>query len=311
MDIKQQITSLLKQAEIYRSQGLLVEAKSKYKEAISTIDKIDQIKNKQNLIDGISKKLKILDKELADFVKAPESVEVPKEVQDLIKKQFAFAHDDEDTAALEGAIALAKFGQHERALQDLTELLEKESVRVSAAKNILRCHIANLAIDQAVSQYEEWFAGDLLTPAQLNNVRKFLEDVLQKKGIDQELSVKAEEPSSGTLDGLVAVSEPEEEEEEIIDISSVTIQFDEGPHAGQSIEFDVNFQSGNVISILFQRTEKKMIESFSPGLKFSNMQLLSPIAFFTGTGVVTEKTEISSGPRKGDYSVDIKIESTN
>lgn len=310
MDIRQQITSLLKQAEIYRSQGLLVEAKEKYKQAISVIEQIDQIKNKQKLIDGIQNKLSVLDQELVDFVKAPESVEVPKEVQDLIKKQFAFAHDDEDTAALEGAIALAKFGQQERALQDLTELLEKDSIRVSAAKNILRCHIANSAIDQAVAQYEEWFSGDLFSTDQLSNVRKFLEDVLQKKGVDQTLSAHADKSSAIALE-TPADALSQEEEEDIIDISSVTIQFEKGPHKGESIEFDVNFQSGNVISILFKRSAKTMIESFEKGLKFANIQFLSPIAFFTGTGVVSDKTEISSGPRKGDYSVDIKIESTS
>ena len=106
MDIKQQIKALLQEAEIYRSQGLLVEAKSKYRQLAAVVNESDQIKNKQGLIDGIDKKIKALDVDLNKFVKAAPSVEVPKEIQDLIKKQFAFAKNaDEDTAALEGAVA--------------------------------------------------------------------------------------------------------------------------------------------------------------------------------------------------------------
>ncbi len=310
MDIKQSIKALLQEAEIYRSQGLLVEAKSKYKDVAAILEKNAHIKNRQNLIDGISKKIKTLDQDLVDFVKAPERVEVPREVQDLIKRQFSFAADkDEDTAALEGAVALAKFGQYDRALQDLAELLAKDAVRVSAAKNILRCHIAQKATEAAASQYEEWFAGDLFTASQKKNICKFLEDAFAKKGIKHPLS-QIEEPDAIRVEIPGAPPEAEEEEEEIIDISSVTISFEDGPKKGETIEFDVNFQSGNVISILFSRKEKNLVDSFTVGLTLNNVQFLSPIALFTGTGVVTEKTEISSGPRKGDFSLDIKIVST-
>ena len=58
MDIKQQIKSLLQEAEVYRTQGLLVEAKGKYTDATDVIQQNDQIKNRQNLIDGINKRLK-------------------------------------------------------------------------------------------------------------------------------------------------------------------------------------------------------------------------------------------------------------
>jgi len=214
---------------------------------------------------------------------------------------------DEDSASLEGAIALAKFGQYEGAIQELNQLIEKESVRVPAAKNILRCHIANTSIEDAVSQYEDWFSSDLFTPTQKNNVRQFLEDILTKKGYKLTLSQVEDTPSliEEQTQGEV------ESEEEIIDISSVTLTFEDGPRKGESIEFDVNFQSGNVISLLFSRREKNLIESFRAGLKLNNLQFFSPIAIFTGKGIVTEKTEISSGPRRGDYSIDIKIISTD
>lgn len=314
MDIKQQIKKLLQEAEIYRSQGLLVEAKAKYKEVAAIITNNEQIKSRQSLIEGINKKIKTLNKDLTDFVKAPSSVEVPKEVQDLIKKQFAFASDDkdEDTVALEGAVALAKFGQYQRAIQDLSELLEKESVKIAAAKNILRCHIAHTSAEEAVSQYESWFSENRFTPSQTKKICRFLEDFLNKKGINQTLS-QVEEAAPALSDTPFAIDKPEEEkeEEEYIDISSITIYFEDGPRKGDALEFDVNFQSENVISILFSRKEKSLVENFNVGLTLNNVQFVSPIAIFSGSGVVTEKTEISSGPRKGDYSMDIKIQSAS
>jgi len=310
MDIKQQIKALLKEAEIYRSQGLLVEARSKYRQLAAFVKESDQIKNKQVLLKGINKKIQVLDVDLNKFVKAAPSVEVPKEIQDLIKKQFAFAKDaDEDSAALEGAVALAKFGQYQRALDEFDQLLESDKVRVAAAKNILRCHIAHTSIDDAVSAYEGWFRSDTFTTSQKNNICQFLEGILEKKGSAVAISRIEESPPEKVETALID-DEAEEADEDIIDISSVTITFGDGPRKGETIEFDVNFQSGNVISLLFSRRETNLVENFRVGLKLDNLQFFSPIAIFTGSGVVTEKTEISSGPRKGDYSLDIKIVST-
>ena len=309
MDIKQQIKMLIQEAGIYRSQGLLVEARKKYKQTVFLIDKNKQIKNRQALIDGLNKKIKTLEVDLNKFVKAPEAVEVPKVVQDLIKKQFAFSKDkDEDTVALDGAIALAKFGQINRALEEFNQLIEKESVKVAAAKNILRCHMAHTSMEEAVAQYENWYSNDIFTSVQKNNIGRFLEDALSKKGSNLTISRVEEIP---LLEEDVTAPGPDSEEEEIIDISSVTISFEDGPRKGNTIEFDVNFQSGNVISLLFSRKEKKLVNDFRVGLKLNNLQFFSPIAIFTGSGVVTDKTKISSGPRQGDYSLDIKIKATN
>lgn len=309
MNIKQQIQSLLQEAELYRSQGLLAEAKGKYKDVVGVIQKNDQIKNRQNLIDGINKKIKVVESKLDAFLNAPMTVEVPEHVQDLIKKQFAFAHDqDEDTVALGGALALAKFGQYDRAMKEFNELLGKDAVRVEAAKNIIRCHATLESIEDAIVDYEKWFKNNIFNAVQSNNIRVFLETLLEKKGVEHNLS-RIEESTAVTTESLLGVDATEEEDEEFIDISALTITFEDGPRKGETIEFDVNFQSHNVISLLFSRTEKKLVESFTIGLKLNQVQFISPIAIFAGSGIVTEKTEISSGPRQGDFSLDIKIQS--
>ena len=47
MDIGAKIKALLKEAELYRGQGLLTEAKSGYQQASKLIKSIDKLKNKE------------------------------------------------------------------------------------------------------------------------------------------------------------------------------------------------------------------------------------------------------------------------
>ena len=61
---------------------------------------------------------------------------------------------------MEGAIALAKFGQFDRALKEFDHLLADDAVRVAAAKNIIRCYVELSDLDQAVKRFKEWVDDD-------------------------------------------------------------------------------------------------------------------------------------------------------
>ena len=65
--------------------------------------------------------------------------------------------------------------------------------------------------------------------------------------------------------------------------------------------------SENVISLLIPSKDKDLIEYFEVGATLNDVQYYSPIAMFSGTGIVSEKTKIESGPRRGDYNLDIKV----
>ena len=308
MDIKQQIKTLIQEAELYRIQGLLKESKIKYNKTLSLIKSNTQIKNRESLITGVTRKIVAIDNEILKLARAPSVIEIPEKIQDLIKKQFAFAAKDEDSAAIEGAIALAKFGQFDRALKEFNLLLDKDAVRVVAAKNIIRCCMTRTSVEDAVAEYEKWHSGDKFSSAQLNSVRSFLGDILAKKGITQTLSpVPESKPSVGQ--GKAAYEELPEEE--YLDISGIKITLEDGPQKGKSLEFDVNFQSANVLSLIISSKDKSLIENLKVGLKLTNVQFFSPIAIFEGSGIIAEKTQIGTGPKRGDYSLDIKILSTD
>jgi len=391
MNVIKKIKILLKEAEIFHSQGLLDEAMGKYNKALELIQSDEQLKGRKNLIDGISEKVKALKKDITKVHEAPKKPEVSAKVQDLIKKMFLFSADrDEDTIAIDGAIALAKFGQYNKALKEFNELLKKDSLRVVAAKNILRCHMALASADDAIAQYEQWHSGDIFNKNQLDKLRVFFENILAKEGIDKtlpqpeatvddlELLIKEsvidepvlqepvidesltlesvidepviqepvidepvipepviDEPvidESLTLESVIdepvieqpvipepvidepVIQEPvieveESQEDEVIDINAIGITIDSGSQKGEIVEFDVSFQSRNVISLLISQRNKYLIEDLEIGDTLNDIQFYSPIAMFTGSCVVTAISEIKSGPRQGDYSLDLKVQS--
>lgn len=335
MSVSEQIKALLKEADLYQRQGLLNEAKERYKKATDIIKKNSSIPNSQELIDAIVKKVVELNQKVTKINQALFKPEVSERKQDLIKNLFGSVRaDDEPNRHLEGAIALAKFGQFDRALNEFEQLLQHESVRVAAAKNIIRCQMELSAPQQAVTCYGQWVEDDRFTTIQLSKVRFFLEQRLKKLDIKTVLpertqEVDIDELEAETVDGpddatgaleLVSTSaessasltgiELPEEEEEFLDINSVGIQIRSGPNKGHMVEFDVSFQTGNAINLIIPSKEKELLEELNAGAKLQDMQFFSPIAILNGSGVVTAKTRIKSGPKEGDYSLDITILTT-
>ena len=169
MNIVDNLKALLEEAKLYHGMGLLNESLDKYQKATELIQGNEQLKSRPNLLAGITKKMGALKKDMHKVAEATETPEVSEKVQDLIKQLFAFpAHKDEDATALDEAIALAKFGQYERAITEFNGLLTKDSVRVVAAKNIVRCHLAQTSAEAAVEQYEQWLASDIFAQGELS-----------------------------------------------------------------------------------------------------------------------------------------------
>jgi hypothetical protein len=331
MGIKEELTNLLQQAKLYQKQGLLEDAKNKFKTAVKLLQENENIKNRENLIDIISKKIGTVDSNVKRIAKTTQPKDISPETQELIKNLFAFSKDnDKGAALLEGAIALAKFGQHERALKEFHKLLKSESLRIVVAKNILRCHIELDSLKKAVAQFKKWLDDDRFSTNQLKKIRFFLATTIKKKGEKIALpEVEEKEIEEIQIDDLeeeivdlntiqkgeqaeVEISDlpiPIQEDEDFLDISSIGITLETGPHKGKVREFDVSFQSGNKLCLVISQSEEKLLNTFNVGKMLKDIQLFSPIAILNGTGVVAAKKKIEAGPKRGDYSLDIVIES--
>ena len=177
-------------------------------------------------------------------------------------------------------------------------MISKNSARLIAAKNILRCHIAMKLPKNAVKQFRGWHSGDLFSPDQLEELHLLLETLLKKEGVDSLLTDIA-----ATQKEIIKRNQ----EMEIIDISSIGISVKEGDQKNSLIELDVNYQSGNIISFVISEKERTFIDKFAIGFQFDDIQFYSPIAIFKGAGLIYDKVEINSGPKKGYLSLDIKI----
>ncbi|MBU1053785.1 MAG: hypothetical protein KKC46_08135 [Proteobacteria bacterium] len=267
------------------------------------------------MLEGINNTMESLKQIISKYndLKIPE---LSDDTQNLIKEKFAFSNDKE-SATLEGAIILTKFGQFERAIKEFNELLKTDSLRLVAAKNILRCYFASSGADNALSQYREWLKLGIFSSGQEEKIKFFLENLLKEKGIENKIlaeevkenvdvqniiTEKADEQKHSTKP-LLDIPELNDDEEEFLDINSVGITLDKGPE----ILLDVAFQSENVVSLIVSGREKLFIDKFKTGLKLNNIQFYSPIAILNGSGVILAFSKIDSGPKKGNYSLDLKM----
>lgn len=307
MGIKIQIRNLLREAELYRSQGLYGESKTRYQNALNFIQNASGISNKEALIERVENKIAQIAERLGEMDDGPDSPQMSSHDQQLVKKLFAYSPDnDEDAAALEGATVLAKFGQYGQALKEFGNLLQRESVRVNAAKNMFRCHFALSQLNEAVQQYDDWLTAELFTPMQLENIRLFLDDNLKRRGHRQELS-KPRKPETGDSDVSTTLSLSAPESEDFIDISSIILNIKDGAGGTKKLELEVSFQTGNLLSTIVSSNHKNIMMGLNQGERIDSVEFFSPIAIFEGSAIVQGKNEIGAGPKKGDYGLDLKI----
>ena len=303
MSEKEMIKTLLKQASLYGSQGLFVEAKQRYLQVLETINNSKQYRGDEQLLKALNTKIDSLEQNLQASLQDEGAPELTPHVKDLILELFSFSKN-EDTAAIEGAVALAKFGQYEKALEEFTSLMKLGIMPVVVAKNIIRCHQNLSTIHNAIGLFEQWVSEETLSNKNLRNLREFLSDLLVKEGIDAQLpEVAAPAPAASPA----APKEPLDEDE-IIDINLISMTLQEGRRKGEVVEFDVAFQTGNTVSFTVPADDEDLLEALKPGQRLTQMQCYSMLAVFNGSGVVSGKTRITSGPKRGDYTLDVTID---
>ncbi|MBW1856933.1 MAG: hypothetical protein JRI42_01445 [Deltaproteobacteria bacterium] len=300
MSDKEKIKALIKEAAHYQKQGLLEESKEKYEEILAFIQHDERYIKDGKLIDAVQGKIRIVEESLDEVDNYTETPVLSEEVQKLISRLFS-SSQDEDMAAIEGAVALAKFGQYQKALEEFQRLIEEGKMPLVAAKNTLMCHMAVSSPDAAIAQFTQWVSGEAFSISDLKYIRTFLENTLEKQGIKFDLPKADEAPAEE--------GEHEEKEGEIINISSVSVQLPNGLRKGETVEFEVTFQLGNKISIIISDQQKDLANAFKTGIRLSEMQCFSPVAIFNARGTVSGLRIITSGPRRGDHALDITINS--
>ncbi|MBW1669249.1 MAG: hypothetical protein JRJ66_14630 [Deltaproteobacteria bacterium] len=300
MSDRDYLVSLVKEADLYKEQGLLVESKGKYVQALQFLRKSEVFRGEERVEKVVRKRIKLVEQELEKLKQDQRLPQLPKGQKELIKELFRFS-EARETSAIEGAVALAHFGQYEEAIEEFRTLLKKGTLPIIAAKNIIRCYMSLSLPGAAIAEFEDWVSSGLMSSKDLEYLREFLKDSLKNKGITLRIPELNHDVSE-------TVPFTKEEDEDLIQISAIRIEMDEGPLRGHCLDLDVNFQVGNILKVIVSSQTKEVLEAFRLGTRFSNIQFYSNITVFRGSGVVSRKLKIEKGERKGDYSIDITIE---
>lgn len=299
MSLKETIKTLFREIEVYRSHSLFEEAKGKCRKLAALIERNDRIRNRQELLDMVAKKIRSLDKESRKIEAAAAAAQMTSREQELVKKLFSFSEEkDEDSAAWEGATALLVFGQFQKALSEFQKLIGRDSLRVDAAKSVLRCHIGLSSLEEAVRQYHQWLASGQFPGREIENIRSFLQDILEKKGIKQTLPKPAENREA---------AEEKPAEDEFIDIMSIQLPGQYKQRDGQDVILDVAYQKGNLISVIIPKEDRAMVDNFKNGLRIDDVQFFSPAVVFRSPCRVSAVNPIMSGPQKEGHALVMQV----
>jgi tetratricopeptide (TPR) repeat protein len=371
MTAAKEIKTLLKEAQLYQTQGLLKEARTRYEKAVELVKTDETLAGNPQLLEGIKKKLQSLEAVTYKVEKKTVITDISPRDKDLIKRLFSSAPaEDKDALLLDGAVALAKFGQFDRAIVDFEELLEKSPLRIVAAKHILRCHMALRALHDPTAQFHRWVSTGYFGKEELAEISTFLHrtyglsvegrgdngqrqpqaagasgaaQTATSSGKPKNASTKSSfDPvndeyvdvlsgfnlSSGEKGGGSAPSN----ESDFIDVISTRsgtqslqyydiVNYAESDYVdyissigiplktGEMVNLPVNLQTGSVVNLIVSAGRKPLMEMLKKGARIEGVKLNSPIAVNTGNCTVASVARIEMGPKKGDYSVDLKVES--
>jgi len=167
-------------------------------------------------------------------------------LQHLIKKLFSFSQTKE-ASAIEGAVALAKFGHMNRLSKNFTAAGARGFAR-GDRQNMIKCYAALRIPQAALVQYSKWKTRDFFSREDLKYVRAFLKTSLEKEGF------KVEIPELEAMPSLP--SRPKKKNEEV---SSNIRRVHSAPRwasVRQTMDFDVHFQSANTVTILIPAAQK-------------------------------------------------------
>lgn len=294
------IQDLLDEVEVYRSHGLYADAVGKCEETAELIRKSDHLQDKEALVTAVLKKMMDLQEEARKFEEVEAEAPMSTKELEIIKKLFSFSIEaGADSAALEGAIAFLVFGQYEKALEEFSELIKRDALRVFAAKNMLRCYIGLSSLDGAISQYEQWLPSGEFTPGQLEKIRAFLQNLLDERGIDRTLPIPAR--------ALEDVRKQAVHEEAFIDILYIVIPVDRAAGEERGVRVDVTFQRGDTITVILSNRHSSLIDQLEVGSTIDNIEFFSLAVTFTDSCNVYDKRRIRSGPKRGDYAIVMKV----
>jgi len=138
--------------------------------------------------------------------------------------------------------------------------------------------------------------NDTLSKEDLKYVRDFLVSSLRNKGMNEMVPAL-----SGEIQASVKT------QDDFLDISSIKIHFQDGKRHRYAAELDVVYQVGGLTSVVVSSADRALLDSLKLGKILHDIQFYTPVTVFRGAGIVSRKSVLEKGPRKGNYLIDIAL----
>lgn len=297
MNANAKISSMLKEAELYRKQGLLDETLHQYKKIKKILLRQENAKNKEALLKKIDSKIEVVQAELNAFLESKEIPEVSEDVRKIMRTMFSLNDPAVKGSSLLGeAIALAEFGQYDAALKAFERLLDFDHLRMDAAQKILVYSLEFKGEKETIQLVKHWESDHRFSIENRNFLVKHLQDLVKnaKTNQDPDESDPAE-PESDLRDN------------DVLDITAVRIHLPKGPGEGRKVKLSVNFQHGTNLNVVVPRSQPEIAQALQAGDFIKEVRFYSPAAIFSGTIYVALTRQIHFGPQNGDTSINLKI----
>ncbi|MFW6011312.1 MAG: hypothetical protein ACOC8Q_02260 [Desulfosalsimonas sp.] len=300
MNQAEKIKQMIREAELYRSQGLLNEAIETYRSVENMVRQSSVIKNRDSMLSKIISRINLLNKNYETFNSPADPPEVSEQAQALIKEMFSF--DDPGvlgSAAMGGAISLAEFGQYKKAKQEFEALFQYDDLRLAAAKKILEYGIRNISFEELDFFYRQCASDSRVSENEIEELGGLLRELGGRESIGEDQALYPDDATQGQATEI--------DDDEILDISAVSFRLPAGPRQGEKVELEVNYQNGKRLNLILSKKSSAIINCLETGARIPGVMFYSSVAIFSGMISVASKKEINAGPKQGDYSVDLEI----
>ncbi len=298
MNPESRILSMLKEAELYRQQGLLEETLQQYRKIEKTIRGHKTAKNKEALLEKVLKKKQAVEKEFQVYLESREIPEVSDKVRKLMRSMFSLDDPEVKGSSLLGeAIALAGFGQYDAAVEALERLLDIESLRLDAAKKLIAYTLEFKGKQKAIGMIRKLEADNRFSMEDRNNLIKYLQEQLKITDMGKNPALKQmQEPDSEISDS------------DVFDISAIRLKKTESQGKKDNRQkLNIIFQHGTKINIIVPRDQKDLSSVFQTGRTVEGVVCYSTMGTFSSTMYVLLNRTIDFGPHNGDASINLKI----
>lgn len=299
MNVKEEIEQILKEIKVYSSHKLFSLAKQRCRDLIQLIGDSDGITNKDILLEAISRKIGSIEDAARSFEGLGQTKKMSDKQLGVIKQLVGVPSETEsDEAIWEVARACLILGQYDQALVEFYRLIDKRYKKVSAAKNVLRCHTGMSAFDEAINQYKLWSLSGLFSLEQMEDIRTFLQELLYKNNINQLI----------TNSRIINIDhEQVSPDDAFIDVIAVKLTMKGDDDTSQEIMLDVTYQQGATFRVVVKKENRALLDYLEIGKEIDHLEMYSSSIIFTDRCLVCERIKIKSGSRKGDYSVSLMI----